>query len=64
MGCQTAPQIVRELPPQELLVDCPVPIVETRTNGGLAAGLLAYSSALAYCNNDKQALRSWSEANF
>lgn len=57
----TAPQIVRELPPPELLRDCPAPLVDITTNGGLALGLLSYHDALARCNIDKKALRDWAE---
>ena len=59
-GCAT-PQIVRELPPPELLRECPAPAVDLRTNGGLALGLLSYHDALKRCNIDKKALRDWAE---
>jgi hypothetical protein len=52
-------QYVRELPPAQLLLDCPVPETRKSTNGELAQGLHLYHWALEACNNDKQALRNW-----
>jgi hypothetical protein len=59
-GCATT-EIVRDTPPPELLRDCPLPLVDIRTNGGLAQGLLSYHDALIRCNIDKQALREWAQ---
>lgn len=60
-GCATAPQVMKMTPPVDLLQDCPHPAVLTGTNGDLARGILAYREALSLCNNDKAALRAWSE---
>ena len=60
-GCATRVEVVRELPPPELLRECPAPPVDLRTSGGLALGLLSYHDALARCNIDKKALRDWAE---
>lgn len=57
-----APQIVRNLPPAELLADCPVPPrPNDRTNGALGSWLLAYHNALQACNADKATLREWAK---
>lgn len=58
-ACSTGPKWVRELPPQELLVDCPVVTEELATNGGLARTILAYRKAISTCNTDKASLREW-----
>ena len=59
-GCSTV-QIVRELPPVELLSDCPEVIEQIKTNGGLASTILEYRAAIAKCNIDKQSLREWAK---
>jgi hypothetical protein len=59
-GCSTV-QIVRELPPVELLADCPNVVEAYQTNGQLALTILAYRDSLVKCNIDKQALREWAE---
>ena len=61
-GCATAtPQLIRSLPPQALLQDCPHPELDIQTNGDLLRGLRAYEQALSLCNIDKQALREWAK---
>ena len=59
-GCSTV-QLVRELPPVELLRDCPAVVEKFKTNGDLATTILDYRDALATCNIDKQALREWAK---
>lgn len=59
-GCSTT-QIVRELPPVELLADCPYVVEAYQTNGQLAQTILAYRDSLVKCNIDKQALREWAK---
>lgn len=61
MGCQSRPEYVRELPPQELLQPCPYVAERVSTNGGLAWTILEYRKALAMCNADKAALRLWAD---
>lgn len=60
LGRQTE-RLVREVPPYELIANCPKPNVLVKTNGQLAASLLAMEAALDKCNLDKAALRLWSE---
>lgn len=60
-GCATRPEYVRELPPVELLRNCPAPDVKVETNGELASTLRGYIDALAQCNIDKEALREWAK---
>lgn len=56
------PQIVRNLPPAELLADCPTPPrPNDRTNAALAGWLRAYDDALSACNADKATLREWAK---
>lgn len=56
------PQIVRNLPPAELLADCPVPVKPSdRSNAALAQWLRAYDSSLESCNADKASLREWAK---
>lgn len=57
----TAREVVRDLPPVELMRDCPVPEVDVMTNGALASTLLRYIDALEQCNIDKESLRKWAE---
>ena len=45
----------------ELLADCPAVAEQLKTNGGLAATILAYRSALGTCNTDKESLRKWAD---
>ncbi len=59
-GCSTV-EYVRELPPAELLWDCPVVVEQLRTNGQLALTILEYRKALEQCNADKASLREWAE---
>jgi hypothetical protein len=59
-GCSTV-KYVRELPPVELLRDCPVVVEQYKTNGQLALTLLEYRKALAQCNIDKESLREWAK---
>lgn len=44
-------------PPSEMLLPCPHPVVEVKTNGDLAKGLLAYRSSLDACNLQIDTLR-------
>lgn len=55
-GCAT---IRDDAMPSALLEACPHPVVDTRTNGGLAKGLRDYKDALSQCNIDKAILREW-----
>lgn len=56
------PQTVRNLPPPELLAECPVPARPSdRTNAALAGWLRAYDESLASCNADKATLREWAK---
>lgn len=59
-ACSTV-KYVRELPPQELLADCPAVVEQIKTNGGLANTILAYRASLSTCNIDKESLRKWAE---
>ena len=63
-GCASAPIVttVREQPPVELIQDCPQPLLDVATNGGLARSIQALKGALSLCNLDKQALRKWAES--
>lgn len=59
-GCAgSTPLLVRDLPPEVLLQDCPEPPANIRTNKDLAEWALALRQALRVCNNDKAALREW-----
>lgn len=61
-GCSALqPQVVKLKPPVDLLAVCPTPVVDVTKNQGLVNGLLAYADALDQCNNDKAALRAWSD---
>lgn len=60
-GCETAPVIVRDVPPAFLLEDCPEPDATVSTNAELAAWVLALRHSLRRCNNDKAALRDWAK---
>jgi hypothetical protein len=51
----------KELPPLELIRDCPHPELQVRVNSDLAEGILAYRDSLSKCNIDKQALREWAD---
>lgn len=59
-GCSTI-KYVRELPPVELLADCPVVTERITTNGGLALTILDYRASVAQCNLDKESLREWAK---
>jgi len=64
-GCATAPPVTliqREKPPAHLLLDCPLPAQEFRTNADLLAHILALRGSLRGCNDDKAALREWAES--
>lgn len=54
-ACASPPQLTV---PESLLAPCPAPVVDVRTVGGLAQGLLKYDAALKSCNDDKSAIRS------
>jgi hypothetical protein len=58
-GCASWRQPAAATPPWALLEDCPEPIPEAATNGGLARSLRALRDALRSCNDDKAALREW-----
>lgn len=61
-GCfATTPQVIKSLPPVELLQDCATSEVDKTTNGGLAQGILDLRKDIKVCNNDKAALRDWAE---
>ena len=60
-GCATRIEYVRELPPVDLLADCPEPTLSVRTNGQLALSILALRATLAKCNIDKESLREWAK---
>ena len=57
-ACSTT-KYVKELPPVDLLAECPSPIVGYSTNADLAKAIIAYRDALALCNIDKDSLRKW-----
>lgn len=59
-GCSTI-KYVRELPPQELLGDCPLVLEAYKTNRDLVWTILEYRKALAMCNLDKESLREWAK---
>lgn len=64
MACAAPlPQVVKLMPPVDLLQDCAVPSYTINTNGELANGILLERNALALCNADKQALRAWADSN-
>lgn len=56
---QTAP--VRELPPESLLIETPVPVAAGRKNSDLARWAPELYCALMQSNADKAALRAWRE---
>lgn len=58
-GCTTVPQVIREIPPADLIEDCPAVEEDITTNGGLVRTILDYREALARCSNEKAALREW-----
>lgn len=47
--------------PAELVQECPAPVTDFSTQGGLVRSLLGYIKALADCNDDKAALRLWNQ---
>lgn len=59
-GCSTT-KLVRELPPPDLLADCPEVVEQLKTNGGLAWTILEYRKAFSTCNIDKRSLREWAK---
>lgn len=61
-ACSTV-KYVRELPPVELLADCPAVHEQITTNGGLALTILDYRAAVSQCNLDKESLREWAKTN-
>lgn len=60
-GCATQVTYLRELPPVELMANCPEVVEQYKTNGELANTVLAYRKALELCNLDKQSLREWAK---
>jgi hypothetical protein len=60
MGCAAVPPD-RAPTPVEALQDCPIPTVNSKTNGGLAKGVLDLRASLRACNKDKAILRAWQE---
>lgn len=57
-GCATAPGVL-SAPSAALMAECPKPVVELRTNEGIAQGLKDYAEALKLCNIDKRKLREF-----
>lgn len=62
-ACSTT-TYVRELPPPELLADCPTVREAFKTNGELAETIIAYRDALTKCNLDKESLREWANLSY
>lgn len=58
-GCASKPPI--PVIPVEALQDCPEPLIDKTTNGGLAKGVTDLRLALRQCNNDKLILREWAQ---
>ena len=58
-ACSSTIKYVKDLPPQELLGDCPKVVELYKTNGDLVWTILEYRKALATCNLDKESLREW-----
>jgi hypothetical protein len=58
-GCASKTKFLRELPPVDLLADCPEVIEKYDTNGDLVGTILDYRQALGTCNIDKESLRKW-----
>jgi hypothetical protein len=61
LGACSTTKYVKELPPVDLLAECPSPIVGYSTNADLAKAIIAYRDALALCNIDKSSLRDWAK---
>lgn len=62
VGCATvAPQVVKLLPPAELLADCKDIPDKPTTNGALAKQRDDLKASIKECNADKKALREWAE---
>lgn len=59
-GCSTA-KVVRELPPQDLLANCPAVVEQVTTNGALVSTILDYRASISTCNLDKESLREWAK---
>lgn len=59
-GCSTT-KVVRELPPQDLLANCPAVVEQVTTNGGLVSTILDYRASISTCNLDKESLREWAK---
>lgn len=64
-GCATSTpsvQTLRELPPAELLRDCPDPgFTGSATNGGVILYIDSLRATLRSCAEDKKALREWAK---
>lgn len=61
-GCgyqQTKIVIHRDLPPDLLLIDTPIPAAEGRRNGDLMNWANSLRCALVQANADKAAIRAW-----
>lgn len=59
-GCASQQiQIVRELPPDSLLLDTPIPEAEGRRNADVLNWANALRCAVVQGNADKAALRAW-----
>lgn len=56
-GCASAPRVLDNRPPEHLLIETPHPVIDTKTNGGLARAIQAYRKALISANDDKAAIR-------
>lgn len=52
-------QTVRDLPPESLLIDTPIPVAAGRKNEDLARWAPELYCALIRSNEDKAALRAW-----
>ena len=59
-GCATAPAIILT-PPAALLAPCVASPADLKTNSDLVLHVLDLRSTLASCDDDKTALRAWSE---
>ena len=62
-GCATPspPQVLylKTYPPAQLLLACPKPIVDVRTNEDLVTLSVELGRALDACDDDKTSLREW-----
>lgn len=61
-GCSTLPPGAQQPVPDQWLLECKAQEREIRVNGDLGHRILDYKEALRLCNNDKAAIREWSDA--